>query len=53
MFKKCFKEKSYIKIAMITLFKIYLIPQNWCFIIVNNFFKPFCDICDVLGNGLK
>ena len=27
--------------------------SNWCFIIVNNFFKPFCDTLDIPGNALK
>ena len=44
---KCFKEKYHIKIAKITLFRIHLRSIKIAVIIVNNFFKPFCDICDI------
>ena len=47
------QRKIQIKIAKIARFGIYLRSINWCFIIVNNFFIPFCYTFNIPVNALK
>ena len=51
--RKWFKENPIIKYLRLLVLESISDPLNWCLIIVNNFFIPFCDTFDIPGNALK